>query len=508
MSPLRSLRDCWYRVLNSGDSLQPMRERARESRRLVLAIVFLTNLLDNLLLTSVVPIIPAFLLKLDKEEFYGNQHNLTHLPQLTDLSDYTPCSNVSLSPTGTNESLFYHHKFQLAAAAFSENGRVGWLLSSKAVVQLFANLLVGPLCNKVGYPLLLFGGTVIVFISSVVFAFAESYIPLFIARSVQGLGSAAAIIAGMSIVARRYPDDKSRSQAMGISMGGAAFGVLVGYPFGGIMYTFVGKTVAFLVIAGLLLLDVGLQWFVFGVHVKRESYTDITPLHVLLRDRYILIAVGAVWLTTMSMSVLEPTVPLWVMGFMHVKNWELGLIFLPDSLGYLIGTNCFGIVAQRIGRWSCTLFCMLLIALCQVCLPFATAVPQLILPHFGLGLGLGVTDAAIMPFLALLVDVRNEAFYGCVYAIAQLAVCLAYSFGPLAAGMVVKAVGFPWLMRGMAVVNVIYCPLCYILSKAPTSLDEDAPLNKPGKKSTRYTQDSQVADEASFSYGQLFEDED
>ena len=41
----------------------------------------------------------------------------------------------------------------------------------------------------------------------------------------------------------------------------------------------------------------------------------------------------------------------------------------------------------------------------------------------------GVTDAAIMPMLALLVDRRHLAAYGSVYAIVQLSVCLAYGLG-------------------------------------------------------------------------------
>lgn len=41
----------------------------------------------------------------------------------------------------------------------------------------------------------------------------------------------------------------------------------------------------------------------------------------------------------------------------------------------------------------------------------------------------GVTDAAAMPLLALLVDQRHTTTYGAVYAIVQLAVCLAYFFG-------------------------------------------------------------------------------
>lgn len=33
---------------------------------------------------------------------------------------------------------------------------------------------------------------------------------------------------------------------------------------------------------------------------------------------------GAVMLTTMSIAVLEPTMPLWVMGKLGVDKWELG----------------------------------------------------------------------------------------------------------------------------------------------------------------------------------------
>ena len=38
------------------------------------------------------------------------------------------------------------------------------------------------------------------------------------------------------MLAERYPDDKERGNAMGIALGGLALGVLIGPPFGGIMY--------------------------------------------------------------------------------------------------------------------------------------------------------------------------------------------------------------------------------------------------------------------------------
>lgn len=42
---------------------------------------------------------------------------------------------------------------------------------------------------------------------------------------------------------------------MGIALGGLALGVLIGPPFGGVMYEFVGKSAPFLILSALALGD-------------------------------------------------------------------------------------------------------------------------------------------------------------------------------------------------------------------------------------------------------------
>ena len=59
------------------------------------------------------------------------------------------------------------------------------------------------------------------------------------------------------MLADRYPDDKERGNAMGIALGGLALGVLIGPPFGGFMYQFIGKSAPFIVLAFLALFDGG-----------------------------------------------------------------------------------------------------------------------------------------------------------------------------------------------------------------------------------------------------------
>lgn len=47
------LKSAWQKLVQKRNDLQPWRDRARESNVVVIVIVFLTNMVDNLLLTSV-----------------------------------------------------------------------------------------------------------------------------------------------------------------------------------------------------------------------------------------------------------------------------------------------------------------------------------------------------------------------------------------------------------------------------------------------------------------------
>ncbi|GBL81355.1 Chromaffin granule amine transporter [Araneus ventricosus] len=92
----------------------------------------------------------------------------------------------------------------------------------------------------------------------------------------------------------------------------------------------------------------------------------------------------------------------------------------------------------------------------------------------------GVIDASLMPLLANIVDVRYSGLYGSVYAIAEMAVCLAYSIGPLFGGYLVKVMGFAWVMRCIGILNLLYCPLCYFLREIPRQKEENMAIHLNG----------------------------
>lgn len=59
----------------------------------------------------------------------------------------------------------------------------------------------------------------------------------------------------MTIYYKKFVFQQERGNAMGIALGGLALGVLIGPPFGGLMYEFVGKTAPFLMLSALALGD-------------------------------------------------------------------------------------------------------------------------------------------------------------------------------------------------------------------------------------------------------------
>ncbi|XP_054709454.1 synaptic vesicular amine transporter-like [Uloborus diversus] len=448
--------------------------KQQKATRSLIFIIYLSLFLDNMLLTVVVPIIPDVLYKLENMSFYKEDTNKTQ--------NWSQFHEKQLGSFNLSENCSTSRKIRIPQDIINENEEVGLLFASKAIVQLIINPMVGPLTNRIGCTTPFFAGSLILVVSSLMFAHGETFSVLYAARSIQGIGSACISVAGMAMIADRYSDDKERSKVMGFAMGGIATGVLAGYPFGSITYDFMGKKAPLLVLSLLLMFNSAMLLLYLPPRLEPERFLVATSILKLVADPFIILASGAIFVSTLSIAVLEPFLPIWLVDKISPPRWQLGTVFIPDSIGYLIGTNMFGLIAYKIGRWFTALCSMLLIGISALMIPVSSRITQLVIPHFGLGLGIGVVDVSLMPLLAFLVDSRYVALYGSVYAIAQAAVCLSYSIGPLLGGYIVKNFGFPWLMRAIGIMNLLYCPLCCFL-KMPAATEENKAIYLNGDNS-------------------------
>lgn len=105
-----------------------------------------------------------------------------------------------------------------------------------------------------------------IFVSTLTFSVGSSYSVLFIARSLQGVGSAFADTSGLAMIADRFTEEGERSKALGIALAFISFGSLVAPPFGGVLYEYTGRSVPFVLLAFLALFDAALLFFVMRPH--------------------------------------------------------------------------------------------------------------------------------------------------------------------------------------------------------------------------------------------------
>lgn len=65
-----------------------------------------------------------------------------------------------------------------------------------------------------------------------------------------------------------------------------------------------------------------------------------------------IVDLGAITFANTGIAMLEPSLPIWMMDTMDAGRWKQGVTFLPASISYLIGTNLFGPLGHRMGRYN------------------------------------------------------------------------------------------------------------------------------------------------------------
>lgn len=438
----------------------------RQSRNLTLVVVTVALVLDTLLTTVIVPMYPDFLKRLQDSDAASNADSLlpsSAAPHGTEfIQQGTTTEYIRSSGEGTTDD----NLSKLSA-------KIGVLMASKTLVEMISNPFFGKIADQFGYTIVMFVGFFVTFSSTLIFAFAESYCQLLIARSVQGLGSAALFAPGIGLLADKFPDERERSKAIAIAYGGLILGLVIGPTFGGIMYQFYGKTLPFLILAAVALVDGCLRAFI--AEPKRVQREKGPTMKELLSDPYILVNLGGTFFMAMNFAVMEPLLPVWMMETMNANSAQQGLAFLPIYLTLLLALNTLNRLSSWIERYWMAMLGLLLVGVCLILLPIAKSQVQLILPTAFIGLGIGLVDCSLLPQLGDLVDLRHKSVYGTVYALSQSAFCLALVIGSPLSGILAADIGFQWTLSVFGIVCILYVPSLYYL-RNPTRKEEEEPL--------------------------------
>ena len=483
----------------------------KQQRILVLLIVCIALLLDNMLYMVIVPIIPVHLRKIYNQSLSTTittaeisttptilSTNLLNIQfpstkELMILNDSFIEEDKSLK---TNKPKSTKPQFRVKgawtattvttttsqiSATKSEKGekkrgendvKVGFLFASKAIVQLFILPFSGAFIDRIGYDIPMCIGLSIIFLSTLTFSFGSSYLFLFAARSLQGVGSAFADTSGLAMIADRFTEEGERSKALGIALAFISFGSLVAPPFGGILYEYTNESVPFIFLAFLALFDGILLIFVMRPHriamtlQQDNAYKPKgTPIWKLLQDPYIAVCAGALVMANVSLAFLEPTIAIWMEETMGATESEIGSVWLPGFIPHVLGVLFTVWMAKKFPQhqWLLAAGGLALEGASCFIIPFCTNYIAIMIPISGICFGIALVDTAILPTLGYLVDVRHTSVYGSIYAIADISYSLAYAFGPIVAGNIMFSFGFTALNMGICFSNLLYAPVIYFL---------------------------------------------
>lgn len=359
---------------------------------------------------------------------------------------------------------------------------VGALFACKGVAQLLANPLWGRAADRAGPPGPFAAGVAILAASTALYAVASKLEPSFAllvtARSVQGVGSAAVMSAGMAWISRVYADGGDgarRGEAMGSAMSGVGLGVMSGPALGGLAFvdTPLGEALPFAAVAVVLFLVMPVLAAVSRARRRAPSAEAGAggggprpeSLWRVVRDRRVALLVAALAVADSGISVVEPIVPLRLQDKFGVRPGLTGVVFMAVTVAYSAAAPLVGRLGAGWNRPATAAGGMLVMAAALTLLGVAPSLWTFVACLALLGTGMGAVDSSVFPQLAEVVEATFPGSFGAVFSLGDSALAVGYVVGPLAGSTLEHHTSFFAATAGYAALLVLAAPLAALAGR-------------------------------------------
>ncbi|MEK4327044.1 MFS transporter [Paenibacillus sp. FSL R7-0297] len=341
-----------------------------------------------------------------------------------------------------------------ASSLGASQTEIGLLFGSYAIALFIATPIFGALSDRIGRRAPMLWGLLGLAAATLLFAFAEEYWMLIVARTLQGLAAAVTWTSGLAILADLYPS-KERGKAMGLALSGQAAGILLGPTIGGWMYQLGGYKLPFLFAAALAIADGMLRIFLLRDLPEKKSGAFLSSFG-LLRNRSLLLISGVVIIGAAIPSVLEPTLPLHLQEKFNAEPGFIGMLFAIPTLSYGLATPWIGKLSSKIGYKKAVLIGLVVVA---ISLPLS-ALPNSMWMQAAslvlLGLSMGMVLAPCLPALADISEKSGLPSYGITFAIYNTAYSFGMILGPVSSSILTDAIGLKLSYLSIGCVALLY----------------------------------------------------
>jgi predicted MFS family arabinose efflux permease len=333
------------------------------------------------------------------------------------------------------------------------------LFGSYAGALLLATLPLGTWADRSGRRGPFLGGLVGLGAATVLFAGAGSFALLLLARVFQGVAAAATWVAGMALLADHFPAGQ-RGKAMSAVFAGANLGMFLGPAYAGWMSKVWSAHGAFLVVAGLALVDALARLTLLPRDPAPAGGASLGYL-ALLKDGAVRVFAGAMGMGATLGAAVEAVLPLHLSRHLAMDAVGIGLAFASAALASMFTSPLVGHWVDRRGAVPPLRLGLVLGAALLLAAPFLPG-RGAVYPFM---LALGSTCSLLMspcgPALSRLVERKGGTAYGSVFSLLNITFSLGIMVGPMLGSALADLVG---LRAAMALLAAGFA--CYLVPLA------------------------------------------
>ena len=329
--------------------------------------------------------------------------------------------------------------------------RAGILVAAYAAGALVGGLPGGFAAARLGARRAVLVGLVAMGLASIGFALADGFWGLFLARLLQGAGSAFTWAGSFAWLLAAAPRDR-RGELIGTAMGAAVFGALFG-PVIGAAAAIAGREAVFLALAGLA---VALAAWALRIHEVPEPATpSVAALARALRTRIFLAGLALMALPSLLFGILS------TLGPLHLSRagWgaaAIGAVWLVGAAFETAQAPLVGRLSDRRGRLTPVRAALVVSTVVSAGLavgarPLVYA-PLVVIAAMAYG-------ALFTPAFALIADGADRArlAQGMAFGLMNAAWALGAVLGPAAGGAIAGATGdwIPYVLAALACLGAL-----------------------------------------------------
>jgi len=339
---------------------------------------------------------------------------------------------------------------------------LGIVFSAYAVSRGIFTPLIGKLSDKKGRKMLIVSGLFLYSITSLLYISVSSIYSFTIIRLIHGLSSAMVIPIAMAYIGETTEKGKE-GIAMGTFNTALFLGMAAGPFLGGMFDAMFGMSSAFYAMAGLT----GAAFLVTLIFLpdlqpKKENKKKSIPLKTIIKNKAVK--------SLLVFRVIEAVARSGIMVFLplfgaakHISISELGIIISVNLFLTGLLQRPFGILADRIDKFSMILVGMSISAIMLTLIPFCSNFTSLLIVSALIGLASAISIPAST---AIIVNIGKNGSMGASMGIFSSGMSAGMALSPILLGIVMDKIGIDsvfWFAGGITLFGIA---CFYSLSRA------------------------------------------